>query len=250
MLAETFDYIIVGAGSAGCVVASHLARDRNHKVCVLEAVPMDRNPYIHIPAGFVKTVHDPRINWLYQTEPGEWTGGRRISQPRGKVVGGSGAINGHVFNRGQACDFDGWLKRGNPGWGYTDLLPYFKRLETYHGTGDSVFRGSNGPFQVTELDWQHPLTDAFIQSARELGIPANTDYNGANQAGVSAAQRSIYRGRRCSPAQAYLHPALTAGNIDLRVNALATKILLITDGQRDCATAAVVDNSKWRQLGK
>ncbi|MFL2551854.1 MAG: GMC family oxidoreductase N-terminal domain-containing protein [Arenicellales bacterium] len=112
MLAETFDYIVVGAGSAGCVVASHLARDRNHKVCVLEAGPMDRNPYIHIPAGFVKTVHDPRINWLYQTEPGEWTGGRRISQPRGKVVGGSGAINGHVFNRGQACDFDGWLKRG------------------------------------------------------------------------------------------------------------------------------------------
>ena len=225
MLAETFDYIIVGAGSAGCVVASRLARDRNHKVCVLEAGPMDRNPYIHIPAGFVKTVHDPRINWLYQTEPGEWTGGRRISQPRGKVVGGSGAINGHVFNRGQACDFDGWLKRGNTGWGYTDVLPYFKRLETYHGTRNSVFRGSNGPLQVTELDWQHPLTDAFIQSARELGIPANTDYNGANQAGVFPAQRSIYRGRRCSPAQAYLHPALSTGNIDLRQNALATKIL-------------------------
>ena len=225
MLAETFDYIIVGAGSAGCVVASRLARDRNHKVCVLEAGPMDRNPYIHIPAGFIKTVHDPRINWLYQTEPGEWTGGRRISQPRGKVVGGSGAINGHVFNRGQACDFDGWLERGNTGWGYTDVLPYFKRLETYHGTGNSVFRGSNGPFQVTELNWQHPLTDAFIQSARELGIPANTDYNGANQAGVFPAQRSIYRGRRCSPAQAYLHPALSTGNIDLRPNALATKIL-------------------------
>ena len=129
-MAETFDYVIVGAGSAGCVVAHRLARQDNLKICVLEAGPKDTNPFIHIPAGFVKTVLDPKLNWLYQTESGDWTPGRRVSQPRGKVLGGSGSINGHIFNRGQRSDFDGWAERGNPGWSYAEVLPYFKRLET------------------------------------------------------------------------------------------------------------------------
>ena len=224
-MAETFDYVIVGAGSAGCVVAHRLARQDNLKICVLEAGPKDTNPFIHIPAGFVKTVLDPKLNWLYQTESGDWTPGRRVSQPRGKVLGGSGSINGHIFNRGQRSDFDGWAERGNPGWSYAEVLPYFKRLETYHGDGDERYRGKDGPFQVTEIGWRHPLTEAFIQSANELGIPSNPDYNGADQSGVAYAQRSIYRGKRCSPARAYLYPAIKSGRVSVRTGTLVDKIL-------------------------
>lgn len=223
-MATEFDYVIVGAGSAGCVIAHHLAQQSDTKICLLEAGPMDRNPFIHIPAGFVKTVLDPKVNWLYRCAPGEWTGGRLVSQPRGKVLGGSGSINGHIFNRGQCKDFDGWAERGNPGWSYAEVLPYFKRLETYHGDGEARYRGQAGPFQVTEIDWRHPLMEAFIRVANELGIPSNPDYNGSDQSGVAYAQRSIHRGRRCSPAKAYLHPALKTGRIDLRVEALVDRL--------------------------
>ena len=124
---ETFDYIIVGAGSAGCIVAERLSAGGQHSVCVLEAGPTDWNPFIHIPAGFMKTMVNPSINWLYQAEPSHWTGGRAIAVPRGKTLGGSGSINGNVFNRGQRMDYDTWAQRGNPGWGYADVLPYFRR---------------------------------------------------------------------------------------------------------------------------
>ena len=224
-MAESFDYIIVGAGSAGCVVAHRLAEAGVKRICVLEAGPRDRSPFIHIPAGFVKTVVDPRVNWLYHTEGSEWTGERSIPQPRGRVLGGSGSINGHIFNRGQPGDFDGWAALGNSGWSYAEVLPYFKRLETYHGDGDDRFRGDSGPYHVTDFDWRHPLLDAFIRSANEIGIPTNRDYNGEVQDGVFLAQRSIHRGRRCSPANAFLKPALTSGNIDLRTGVLASRIL-------------------------
>ena len=154
---DTFDYVIVGAGSAGCVIASRLSEDPNVKICVLEAGPPDRNIFIHIPAGFMKTIVNPKLNWLYETEPSEGSGGRRIPQPRGKTLGGSSSINGHIYNRGQRMDYDGWAQRGNRGWGFADVLPYFKRAERRIGDGDDTFRGRDGNLVVTDINWSHPL---------------------------------------------------------------------------------------------
>ena len=138
---ETFDYVIVGAGSAGSVLASRLSEDENVTVCVLEAGPWDWHPFIHIPAGFMYTLVDPKVNWLYKSEPSDWTGGRAIAAPRGKTLGGSSSINGHIYNRGQPLDFDGWAQMGNRGWGYADVLPYFRRSERRMG-GEELFAGA------------------------------------------------------------------------------------------------------------
>ena len=229
-VSETFDYLIIGAGSAGCVVANRLTQAGGVTVCVLEAGPRDTNPFIHIPAGFMKTVVDPSVNWLYESEPGEGTAGRRIAQPRGKTLGGSGSINGHVYNRGQSLDYDTWAQSGNRGWGYRDVLPYFKRSERRMGAGDERFRGRDGPLTVTDLDWSHPLIDAFIEGAVSLGIPRNPDYNGATQVGVGRTQRSIFGGRRMSPARAFLHPARKRRNLDVRTGMHVERILF--DGRR------------------
>ena len=188
---ETYDYVIVGAGSAGSVLANRLTADGTTTVCVLEAGGRDWHPYIHIPAGFIKTFHDARVNWLYSMEPSEWTGGRRILAPRGKTLGGSSSINGHIYNRGQPMDFDTWAQLGNRGWGYADVLPYFRRMERRLGNGDPIFRGRDGALTVSDLDWRHPLCEAFIAGAESLGIPRNPDYNGAIQEGVAYAQRTI-----------------------------------------------------------
>lgn len=227
---ETFDYVIVGAGSAGCVLANRLSEGGRYDVCVLEAGPSDWHPYIHIPAGFIKTFYDPRVNWLYQQEPSEWTGGRRIMAPRGKTLGGSSSINGHVFNRGQAMDFDTWAQRGNRGWGYADVLPYFRRLERRVGSADETFRGRSGVVTVTDPDWRHPLCDAFIEGAVGLGIPRARDYNGASQEGVSYAQRTIHKGRRVSASTAYLWPARRRQNLHIRTMAHAMGLVL--EGKR------------------
>ena len=229
-MSEVFDYVVIGAGSAGCVIANRLAVDGNARVCVLEAGPRDTNPFIHIPAGFMKTIVDPRVNWMYETEPSAGTAGRRIAQPRGKTLGGSGSINGHIYNRGQRQDFDTWAQLGNRGWGYRDVLPYFKRSEGFQGSGDEQFHNRNGPFKVTDLDWEHPLNDAFIEGAASLGIPHNPDYNGADQTGVARIPRSIYRGRRMSPARAFLRPAMKTGRVDVRTEAHVEKILF--EGKR------------------
>ena len=193
---ETFDYVIVGAGSAGSVLASRLSEDPNVTVCVLEAGPWDWHPFIHIPAGFMYTLVNPRVNWLYTSEASEWTGGRRIAAPRGKTLGGSSSINGHIYNRGQRMDFDGWAQRGNRGWGYADVLPYFRRTERRVGEADETFRGRDGNLPITDLDWRDPICDAFIEGAVQMGIPRNRDYNGTMQAGVSYVQRIIQNGRR------------------------------------------------------
>ena len=177
-------------------------------MCVLEAGPRDWHPYIHIPAGFIKLFHQPGLNWLYTQEPSEWTGGRRILAPRGKTLGGSSSINGHIYNRGQRLDYDGWAQRGNRGWGYADVLPYFKRLERRIGEGDETFRGREGGITVTDIDQHHPLCEAFIAGAVSLGIPRNPDYNGESQLGINYAQRAILNGRRISAARAFLHPAM------------------------------------------
>ena len=162
---ETFDYVIIGAGSAGSVLANRLSEDAGTSICVLEAGPRDWHPYIHLPAGFIKTFHMKSINWAYQQEPGPWTGGRSIYAPRGKTLGGSSSINGHIYNRGQRQDFDTWAQLGNRGWGYPDVLPYFKRLERRIGEGDDTYRGRDGNLTVTTMDWQDPLCEAFMAGA-------------------------------------------------------------------------------------
>lgn len=227
---DTYDYVIVGAGSAGSVLANRLTEDGTTSVCVLEAGPRDWHPYIHIPAGFIKTFYDKRVNWLYSMEPSQWTGGRRILAPRGKTLGGSSSINGHIYNRGQRMDFDTWAQMGNRGWGYADVLPYFRRMERRIGAGDPTFRGRDGTLTVTDIDWRHPLCDAFIEGAVALGIPRNPDYNGAAQEGIAYAQRTIYRGRRMSAARAFLHPAMRRPNLGVKTHAHTTEIVL--DGRR------------------
>jgi choline dehydrogenase len=231
---ESFDYVIVGAGSAGSVLASRLSEDPNVTVCVLEAGPSDWHPFIHIPAGFMYTLVNPRVNWLYTSEPSEWTGGRRIAAPRGKTLGGSSSINGHIYNRGQRLDFDGWAQRGNHGWGYADVLPYFRRSEQRIAdvpeAVDETFRGHEGRLPITDLDWRDPLCEAFIEGAVQMGIPRNRDYNGTMQAGVSYVQRIIKNGRRVSAARGYLHPAMKRPNLTVRTHAQATEVML--EGKR------------------
>jgi choline dehydrogenase len=224
---EQFDYVIVGGGSAGSVLANRLS-GTGASLCVLEAGPRDRNPFIHIPAGFVKTLHDPAITWRFQSEPGEWTGGRRLEATQGRVLGGSSSVNGMVFVRGQSADYDGWARRGNPGWSYANLLPYFKRLERRIGPADERYRGRDGELPVTDPDWRHPLCDAFIAGATRIGFPRNPDYNGATQEGVGYYQRMILRDRRVSAARAFLYPVLSS--VDLRTDAHASAIVF--EGKR------------------
>ncbi len=227
---DTFDYVIIGAGSAGSVLANRLTANGRHTVCVLEAGPSDWLPWIHIPAGFIKTFYHPKVNWLYAMEPTEWTGGRSIHAPRGKTLGGSSSINGNVYNRGQSLDFDTWSQFGNRGWGYADVLPYFRRLENRVGEGDATYRGKDGALTVTDIDWIHPLCEAFIAGAVQAGIPRNPDYNGSTQEGVAYAQRTIQNGRRMSAARAFLNPAKSRGNLTIRTHAHATRIVL--EGKR------------------
>jgi len=231
---ETFDYVIVGAGSAGCILANRLTADGNNTVCLLEAGPPDWNPYIHIPAGFIKTLTNPKVNWLYESEPSHWTGGRNIAVPRGKTLGGSSSINGHIYNRGQRMDFNSWAQRGNQGWGYADVLPYFRRCETRVG-GEDAFRGREGNMRVTDLNYTHPLCETFMDGAAEIGIPRNPDYNGVQQEGISYVQRTAYKGRRMSTARAFLKPAKSRSNLTLRTNAHATRLLL--DGKKAVGVA-------------
>ncbi|MBT6275019.1 MAG: choline dehydrogenase [Chromatiales bacterium] len=227
---ETFDYIIVGTGTAGSVIAHRLCEDIKTQVCVLEAGGRDTNPFIHIPAGFMKTITDPSVNWLYETLPSEGTAGRRIGQPRGKTLGGSSSINGHIYNRGQRMDFDVWAQMGNRGWSYADVLPYFKRSERRVGDGDDKFRGREGQYVIEDLEWEHPLCDAFMEGATSLGIPRNADYNGEAQEGVGFFQRSIHKGLRQSSARSYLYPAMGKGNLTVKTKAMATSLIL--EGKR------------------
>ena len=221
----SFDYIIVGSGAAGSILANRLTEDPAVSVCLLEAGPSDWDPLLHMPAGYIKKVFDPKVTFPFTTEPTEQTGGRRVPVPQGRTLGGSTAINGLVYNRGQAEDFDAWAAAGNPGWSYNEVLPFFKRTERRIGEGDDSYRGRSGSLPITDIDWIHPISEAFMAGAQELGIPRNPDYNGATQAGVGYFQRNIYRGYRMSTARAFLKPARQRPNLTVLTQAHAKKIV-------------------------
>ena len=228
---DTFDYVIVGAGSAGCVLANRLSEDAATSICVLEAGPSDWHPYIHLPAGFIKTFHMKSINWAYQQEPGPWTGGRSIYAPRGKTLGGSSSINGHIYNRGQRQDFDTWAQLGNRGWGYPDVLPYFKRLERRIGEGEDAFRGRDGNLTVTTMDWRDPLCEAFMAGADQPRHSAQPRLQRRRSRRASPTPSAPFKnGLRVSAATAFLHPAMKRPNVHVRTHAHATDIMF--EGKR------------------
>lgn len=226
---ETFDYVIIGGGTAGALLTKRLSED-GATVCLLEAGPRDMNPLIHIPAGYIKNVYSKHLTWNFQSEPGPGTNGRSVSLPQGRVLGGSSSINGLNHNRGQSSDYDHWAALGNPGWSYEEVLPYFKRTENRIGEADLALRGQDGELPITDLDWRHPVLDAFIDGAGELGIPRNPDYNGEVQDGAGYFQRAIHKGRRISSARAFLGAAGKRKNVSIQTGAQATAILF--DGKR------------------
>ncbi len=218
-----YDYVIVGAGSAGCVLAARLSEDPDVRVCLLEAGGRDASPWIHLPVGYAKTIAWPGLNWLFETEPDARTGDRALPVPRGRVLGGSSAINGLVYVRGQALDYDVWAQLGNRGWSYADVLPYFRRAEHREG-GDPAYRGTGGPLNVADVTETDPLLDAVIEAAGSLGHPFNPDYNGAAQEGFGYFQTTMKDGRRMSAARAFLHPARTRANLTVETGAHALRV--------------------------
>ncbi len=234
MSEDAFDYVIVGGGAAGSLLANRLTQDERVTVCVLEAGPRDRNPYIHIPAGFIKTLFDPAVTWQFKTEPSEGTAGRPIATTQGRTLGGGSSINGMVWNRGQPADLDNWAQRGNRGWGYDDMLPYYRRTERRIGakgaTVDEAKRGRGAGIPVTDMRWIHPMSEAFIAGCIAAGIPRNPDYNSGDQAGVGYFQRAIERGWRVSAARAFLRPAEARPTLEVRTEARATGIVF--EGKR------------------
>jgi choline dehydrogenase len=219
------DYVIVGAGSAGCVLADRLSADGQHSVLLLEAGPPDTYPWIHIPIGYAKTMFNPRVNWCFHTEPESGMNGRRIYWPRGKTLGGSSSINGLISIRGRRDDYDAWAADGNPGWSYADVLPYFKRLE-HAIDGDPDFHGRDGPLWCSPIGRKHELIEAVIAAGEELGIRRNDDFNGASQEGVGYYHLTTRNGRRCSTASAYLKPARGRRNLEVLTGAHALRVIL------------------------
>jgi choline dehydrogenase-like flavoprotein len=227
--AQTFDYIVVGAGSAGAVVANRLSSDPATRVLLLEAGPA-RNHWSRVPIAYAKLINNPKANWCYTSEPEPSTNGRRLPVPRGRMLGGSSAINGCAFVRGQAQDFDTWAQMGNAGWSYREVLPYFKRMESYESGGDDTFRGRSGPLRVTNPAASGLLFETLIRAAGEVGIEYNPDPNGVVQDGIAMSQASIADGRRMCTAHCYLDPIRKRANLHVETGALAEALVL--DGKR------------------
>jgi choline dehydrogenase len=229
-----FDYIIVGAGSAGCVLANRLTADGKYSVLLLEAGPEDSHLWIHIPLGYGRLFKEKAVNWMYQTEPEQGLNGRSVFQPRGKVLGGSSSINGLLYVRGQHEDYDRWRQHGNLGWGFDDVLPYFKKAEDQTRGADD-FHAVGGPLPVS--DWRHadPLSAAFVDAAAEVGFPKNSDFNGATQEGAGFFQTTTRGGRRASTAVAYLRSAKARSNLHVETSALAERIMF--EGRRAVGVA-------------
>ena len=228
-MADTFDFIIVGAGSAGCALAYRLSEDPSVSVLVLEYGGSDAGPFIQMPAALSYPMNMSRYDWGYESDPEPHLGGRRLATPRGKVIGGSSSINGMVYVRGHARDFDTWEEMGAAGWGFKNVLPYYKRLEHAHG-GNSDWRGTHGPLHVTRGTKWNPLFDAFVQAGSEAGYETTSDYNGQKQEGFGDMEMTVRKGRRWSAANAYLKPALKRSNVTLMTGALVGRILF--DGKR------------------
>ena len=219
-----YDYIIIGAGSAGCVLANRLSANPATRVLLLEAGGTDTSPWIHIPAGYSHTIKDPKINWLYKTEPTPGTNDRVHVWPRGKVLGGSSSINGLLYIRGQHQDYDDWRQIGNSGWGWDDVLPYFKKSENQQH-GANAFHGSEGPVTVSDATESNPISDCVVEAGMQAGLPKNPDPNGVSQEGIGYYQLTVKRGKRVSAAAAYLHPVMKRQNLFVETRALATRII-------------------------
>ena len=240
MADSQYDYIVVGAGSAGCVLAARLSEDPATRVLLLEAGPRDRSIWIHLPIGYGKTMWDPRYNWCFHTDVEPSMNGRQLYWPRGKTLGGSSAINGLIYIRGQREDYDRWRALGNVGWGYDDVLPYFIRSER-NERGAGPFHGGDGPLRVSNIAHKHVLIDAFVDGAASLGVPRNDDFNGRSQEGAGYFQLTTCNGWRSSAATAYLKPARHRPNLRVETGAHATALLL--EGRR--ATGV-----RYRQNGR
>ncbi|MFA9473315.1 MAG: GMC family oxidoreductase [Filomicrobium sp.] len=219
----TYDFIIVGAGSAGCVLANRLSADPSNRVLLLEAGGWDINPWIHVPVGYFKTLHNPKTDWCYKTEPDPGLNGRSIDWPRGKTLGGSSSINGMLYIRGQRQDYDTWAQLGNKGWSYDDVLALFKRSESYE-QGETEYHGSGGGLAVNKTRAKSPISEAFIDAAVEMGVPRTDDVNGPTQEGVDYFPQTAKNGFRCSSARAFLHPIRGRANLDIVTHAHTQKL--------------------------
>ncbi|MFZ8898272.1 MAG: GMC family oxidoreductase [Alphaproteobacteria bacterium] len=244
MTAEIFDYIVVGAGSAGCTLANRLSENPANQVLLLEAGGKDNNIWIHVPVGYAKTLDKPGLNWRFDSEPEERTYNRQIPIPRGKVLGGSSSINGLLYVRGQHQDYDHWAQMGCTGWSFEQCLPFFKKSENFERGGDEM-RGSGGPLNVMDMPSTHELLDAFIDAGEQAGYPRNPDYNGKDQEGFGYYQVTQKAGRRWSTAKAYLEPALKRPNLRLETQAHTTR--LIFEGKR-CVGVEVIQQGKTHQF--
>ena len=223
--ADTYDFIVTGAGSAGCVLAARLSENGRHRVLLLEAGGNDNHFWIHVPMGYAKTFVDPRVNWMFESEPEEQLQGRTMYQPRGKVLGGTSSINGMIYMRGNAADYDQWRQLGNEGWSYDDVLPYFRKAED-NERGASEFHGSGGPLRVSNQPYNWEIAQSLLAACKQAGIPENPDFNGATQEGCGYYQTTTNNKRRWSTAAAYLKPARKRPNLVIKTHAHATRVLL------------------------